>query len=266
MRLKVIHKTSYHYDEPVDYALQQLRLTPKNTLGQAIIHWQTDIEGGRREAVYTDHHNNHVELISLGPDARDILITSHGEVDITINDGIVGPHLGVAPLWLFLRQTPLTKPGSSIMKLLQKIPASTTDDVGYLHDLSAAIHKNVVYKTGATDAMTSAEAAFRGGAGVCQDHAHIFIGAARAMRYPARYVSGYLMMNERVDQEASHAWAEVFVENIGWVGFDVSNAISPDERYIRVATGLDYQEAAPVSGMRYGNSNENMIVSLQVQQ
>jgi len=84
--------------------------------------------------------------------------------------------------------------------------------------------------------------------------------------YPARYAGGYLMMNDRIQQDAGHAWAEVHVENIGWVGFDISNAISPDSRYVRVATGLDYREAAPVSGMRFGASSESLDVSIQVQQ
>jgi transglutaminase-like putative cysteine protease len=102
--------------------------------------------------------------------------------------------------------------------------------------------------------------------GVCQDHSHIFVAAARAMGYPARYVSGYLMMNDRVHQDASHAWAEAHVEGVGWVGFDVSNGISPDARYVRVATGLDYREAAPVSGLRFGRGGEALSIDIQVQQ
>ena len=90
------------------------------------------------------------------------------------------------------------------------------------------------------------------------------------MGFPARYVSGYLMMNDRIDQEATHAWAEAYIPDIGWVGFDVSNGISPDDRYIRVATGLDYKDASPISGLRMGSGtssmNESMDVSIQVQQ
>ena len=74
------------------------------------------------------------------------------------------------------------------------------------------------------------------------------------------------MMDDRVYQEASHAWAEAYVPDLGWVGFDVSNVISPDERYARIATGLDYDEAAPISGIVFGDSEESMLVSLQVQQ
>ena len=86
------------------------------------------------------------------------------------------------------------------------------------------------------------------------------------MGLPARYVSGYLRMDGQDEQSATHAWAEAHVEGLGWVGFDVSNAISPDTRYVRVATGLDYTEAAPVSGHRYGAATENMDVTLQVTQ
>ena len=101
---------------------------------------------------------------------------------------------------------------------------------------------------------------------MCQDHAHVFIAAARLMGYPARYVSGYLMMNDRVHQDASHAWAEAYVDMLGWVGFDVSNGISPDPRYVRVATGRDYREAAPISGLRFGAGGEAMSIDIQVQQ
>ena len=102
------------------------------------------------------------------------------------------------------------------------------------------IEERVVYTFGATHAGTTAEEALLLGSGVCQDHAHVFAAAARELGFPARYVSGYLMMNETVDQAASHAWAEAYVPVLGWVAFDASNGISPDERYVRIAVGRDY--------------------------
>ena len=119
---------------------------------------------------------------------------------------------------------------------------------------------------GATGVDTSAEDALAAEQGVCQDHAHIFIGAARALGIPARYVSGYLMMNDRIDQEATHAWAEAHVEDLGWVGFDISNGISPDQRYVRVATGRDYHDAAPVAGVSTGSSTQDLTVAVAVEQ
>ena len=78
------------------------------------------------------------------------------------------------------------------------------------------------------------------------------------MEIPARYVSGYLMMNDRIEQEATHAWAEAWVQGLGWVGFDVSNGISPDPRYVRVATGRDYRDAAPITGISFGPVAEHL--------
>jgi transglutaminase-like putative cysteine protease len=124
----------------------------------------------------------------------------------------------------------------------------------------------LAYEHGHTHVASTAEEALAQGRGVCQDHAHVFIAAARRLGYPTRDVSGYLLMDEVVDQDASHAWAEAWVEGLGWVGFDISNGISPDEQYVSVATGLDYQDAAPVSGVRFGAGGEVLRVSLQVQQ
>ena len=74
------------------------------------------------------------------------------------------------------------------------------------------------------------------------------------------------MMNDRIDQEASHAWAEAHVEGLGWVGFDISNGISPDERYVRVATGRDYRDAAPVTGISFGTTSTVLEVDVAVEQ
>ena len=113
---------------------------------------------------------------------------------------------------------------------------------------------------------TTAEEAVANGKGVCQDHAHIFIAAARAADIPARYVSGYLMMNDRVEQDATHAWAEAHIDGLGWVGFDIANGISPDPRYVRVATGRDYRDAAPVTGISFGQSKQLLTVNVEVEE
>ena len=84
--------------------------------------------------------------------------------------------------------------------------------------------------------------------------------------FPARYVSGYLMMDATIEQAASHAWAEAHVPALGWVAFDAANGISPDERYVRVATGRDYRDATPVSGIRLGQAEEQLAVTVTVEQ
>ena len=103
-------------------------------------------------------------------------------------------------------------------------------------------------------------------AGVCQDHAHAFISIARSIGFPARYASGYLMMDDTPLQQASHAWAEVYLSGLGWVGFDISNGISPDHRYIKLATGFDYADVSPVSGVRFGDGGEQVSTSIVFEQ
>jgi transglutaminase-like putative cysteine protease len=134
-----------------------------------------------------------------------------------------------------------------------------------MHALMGWINQNVEYRKDATSAITTAEQAMELKAGVCQDHAHILISAARYIGLSARYISGYMLDGNEMGA-ASHAWGEVHVPALGWVGFDPTNDICPDERYVRVASGLDYADTAPVSGMRVGTSPEMIIVSVSVEQ
>ncbi len=265
MRLNIFHRTSYSYDAPVPYGLQQIRLTPKARAGQRILDWSIDVEGGQKELTFEDEHNNAVDLVRIDAGATELTITCRGEVETPQNDGVLGGHGGFAPLWLFRRATPLTTAGAGVDAIIDEV-RGTAPGISQLHKLSATIRDRVAYETGTTGVETTAEAAVAAACGVCQDHAHIFLAAARTLGYPARYVSGYLKIDDVVDQDATHAWAEAHVDGIGWIGFDVSNVISPDERYIRVATGLDFTGASPISGMRYGSAHEKLHVDLQVQQ
>lgn len=268
MRLSITHTTRYEYAEPVMQGLQRLRLKPKPTQGQHVVDWSMDLEGAELEVEYEDHHSNHTTLVSMEPEARSVTVTCSGLVDTSDSAGVIGRHSGHMPLWGFEGQTDLTKPGQNMRALAREMNGDVSEDgnVEQLHKLSSAVLDAVTYEIGRTEVDTPAEIALEQGHGVCQDHAHIFIGVARLLGYPARYVSGYLMMNDRIDQEAGHAWAEAYVRGLGWVGFDVSNGISPDERYIRVATGCDYRDAAPVTGIAYGGGHSELSVSLAVEQ
>ena len=266
MNLKISHRTSYHYEEPVSYALQQLRMTPTSGPTQQVREWNIHIGGGSEELRFDDHFGNRVILISFKPDDHEISVVCEGEVEVSDTSGVVGKHTGFVPLWLYRRSTTLTHQGAGIRKLLSELPDPGENNIEFLHALATLIASRIRYLTGHTDTGTSAEAALEAGHGVCQDHAHVYVSAARLAGFPARYVSGYLLMDEGTDQDASHAWAEVHVAGVGWVGFDVPNGISPDERYVRVASGLDYSDVAPISGIRYGKGRETMSVDIQVQQ
>lgn len=264
MRLKITHTTSYAYDAPVMYGLQQIRLTPLSNSLQTVLNWDVAITGGAAELTYNDQYKNCTTLVQAEAGQTEVTFTASGEVDTIDNAGILSEVYGRAPLWHFLQPSERTEPGKGIRKLSAIV--SGDNSIEKLHTLSREIIDQVPYGAVATTSTTTAEDALASGGGVCQDHAQIFIAAARLAGIPTRYVSGYLMMNDHVDQDASHAWAEAHIDGLGWVGFDVSNRISPDERYVRLAIGRDSRDAAPIRGVRMGAGSESMIVTLQVQQ
>ena len=266
MRLSIRHTTKYRFESPVVHALQRLRLTPKATQGQSIIDWTMTYENAQRELEYDDQNYNTITLISVEPDVHQVVVKCEGLVDTEDQAGVIGQHSGHLPLWSFVGQTRLTRPSEKMRALIRDVQNTGDTGIDRLHSLSQHIRDRVDYRTGETGVSTTAEQAMQQGSGVCQDHAHIFIGAARALDIPARYVSGYLMMNDRVDQDATHAWAEAHVTGLGWVGFDISNGISPDPRYVRVATGRDYRDAAPITGISFGTTSDILEVNVAVEQ
>lgn len=265
MRLRIQHTTRYIYDAPVSYGLQQVRLTPCSSRHQTVHDWNVTILGAATELEFEDQYQNKTLLVKADAGATEVSVDVMGEVETHTSDGIFGKVYGTAPLWHFGQSTPRTKAGRHVRKLAKTVLKSP-DTLNGLHALSRAIIEAAPYSTTGTDAGTTVEEALTAGVGVCQDHAQIFAAAARVAGIPARYVSGYLMMNDCIDQDASHAWAEAHIDGLGWVGFDVSNGICPDERYVRLATGLDSRDASPITGVRFGSANESMIVTLQVQQ
>ncbi len=266
MHLTIEHSTTYEFEDTPDYGLQQVRLKPKDSPSQRVENWELSVTGGEFQAEFNDHYRNVVTLLSIDAHAESITVRCQGLVETTDTSGVLGKHRGFVPLWYFKQPTDLTRAGSELRGLTRGLRETAAEPIACLHELSRRVADTVVYQTGTTDIQTTAEDAVQRGHGVCQDHAHIFIGAARHLRFPARYVSGYLMAAVEQPQYAGHAWAEIYVESLGWVGFDVSNQVSPDARYVRVATGLDYHDAAPISGLRFGKGGEAMSVEICVQQ
>lgn len=265
MRLTVRHTTRYRYDTPLANAMQQLRLTPEDGPSQTIVEWSIDAPGIERATTYKDAFENRVHMVSRSELVETVEITASGTVDTVDTNGVIGhePDAG-APTRLYTRVTPLTQTNQAIRKLATL--AESHDKIAGFHALMHAIRDKVDYKIGVTETHASATAALAAGEGVCQDHAHIFIAAARSIGIPARYVSGYLLLDEEQASEAHHAWAEVLINGLGWTGFDISNAMCPTDRYVRLTTGLDSRSAAPIKGLRFGGLEENLQVEVDVAQ
>ena len=264
MKLTVEHRTVYKYDPPSRSGLTRIRKTPKSGRGQEVIRWNTAVSGGTVQARYEDQYGNIAELIVHDRDIEEFEIVSEGEVMTRDTCGMIGETDGFAPLWLFLKPTKLTFPGTGVAEIADSVRGSLSDPVAAMHELATSVSERIRYEKGRTDARATAEFAIAAGRGVCQDHAHAFVAAARCLGVPARYVSGYLRMTDGSQLEASHAWAEAYLDGLGWLGLDVSNGISPDENYIRMAVGRDYDDVAPVKGFSQGAESEEMVVSLSI--
>jgi transglutaminase-like putative cysteine protease len=263
MRLTIRHETRYNYEQPPAYAVQRLYLTPSDFDTQRTVSWKIDAPGIERALGYRDGYGNQVHVITLGGTREQVLITAEGTVDCENAQGVVRGLPTSVPDPVYLRQTKATAPNAGMRHLGDK--ARQADCLGQLHAIMLAIHERVAYELGATHAHTTAAEAFEDGRGVCQDHAHIFIGTARALGIPSRYVTGYLVTEAGQTATASHAWAEALVPGLGWVGFDAANGICPTDHYVRVAGGIDATSVAPVRGTRRGGAGETMMVEVSVQ-
>jgi transglutaminase-like putative cysteine protease len=140
------------------------------------------------------------------------------------------------------------------------------DRLAAMHAMMVRLHSDMRFAPGMTTSATPAGEAFSAGHGVCQDFAHIFVACARSIGVPARYAGGYFLRTDSIDQDAGHAWAEAYLQGIGWIAFDPAHGMCTTDRYCRVAVGLDYLDAAPVRGSRVGGGDEKLNVQVQVQQ
>ncbi|MES2176072.1 MAG: transglutaminase family protein [Pseudomonadota bacterium] len=247
MKLLVRHQTVYRYAATAGRVAMRLKLMPVDTPAQTVLDWRVSIN----DAPLTNFRRNsygEMETIWIRHDRLDhAVIVAEGLVDTRESHGVVGsPDSRVDPRY-FLRDTPLTHASDGIAAMARAAPTGESP-LAQLHALSAAVSDAVQYRSGVTTSATTAAQAFALGAGVCQDHAQIFIAAARAIGRPARYVSGYLLAGDGSALHETHGWAEAHVPGLGWIGFDPSNRVCVTERYLRLASGLDADDAAPIRG------------------
>lgn len=268
MRIRICHATTYRYDAPVKSVTQVLRLTPRNHDGQYVVSWHIDVSADCLLHQQEDSFGNITHIFTVDGRLAELRIAVEGEVDTQDTNGVVTGAVERFPPELFLRDTPLTQADGALTELAAIAQAAAGESrLALLHHLLATLHRDIVFDTDPTHPATTAAAAYALGRGVCQDITHIFIAAARAADIPARYIGGHFYRSDGVTaQEAGHAWAEAYVDNLGWIGFDPTNGICTTDAHVRVAMGLDYLGAAPVRGTRYGGMGETMTVEVHVDQ
>lgn len=261
MLLDITHATTYRYHAPANYSVQYLRITPRTDRGQRVLSWSIETPG--RRWAQRDAFGNIVHTLSIIEPHDSISIHVRGTVETRDETGLSILEVGSIPPAAYLFATPLTTADDAILALAQVLVRHGSDRREGLLRLAESIEGKVKYLPGSTDVQSNAIEALHQGAGVCQDHAHLFIAACRAAGVPARYVSGYLFTGEQ-QHLASHAWGEAWSDEAGWLEVDVTNTKLCGPETCRLAVGRDYLDASPVRGVRRGGGQEALEVNVSV--
>jgi transglutaminase-like putative cysteine protease len=263
LRLVVDHVTRYRYDRPVRSLVQSHRLTPSTHHGQRVLDWTVTVSGGTPGGAFRDGAGDRITAWSVAGPTDEVTVIVRGMVETQDLAGVLRGHRETVPPGCYLTPTPATAADAALTELAKG--TGEADPLGLAHALSETVAGAIAYRPGSTDATTTAAEALARGTGVCQDHAHALIACARVCGLPARYVSGYLHADaDGNPHEAAHAWAELHVQGLGWVGFDPANRACPDARYIRLGSGRDAADAAPIRGIARGPGVEALTVELRV--
>jgi transglutaminase-like putative cysteine protease len=265
MRLSIRHETRHHFTPAAKSVIQTLRLTPRNHEGQHVVHWRIDTDVECRLKASQDAFGNVVHGFSASGPHEAVAVTAVGEVDTFDTRGVVNGAVERFPPELYLRPTGLT-PASAARGALAEAP-SVADERGTLDRLHALLR--ALSPAPSARGRQRQESGSQSQIGESEERgaeasAHLFIACARALEIPARYVAGYRLDETGTLPGAMHGWAEGFVPGLGWVGFDASDGICPDERYVRVAIGLDSLGARAVRSAHAGGGEPVVKVKLAV--
>lgn len=297
MRLRVSHRTEYRFVPPARGVVQSLRMTPSSFEGQRVLDWVVDVPGAVRGAAFRDGAGDRVDTVSLLGPVSAMEVAVAGEVETLDLSGVVRGHREAVPPLAYLFPTRMTRADRGLAKLAGDSVEGLGGTLDRAHAVAAAVSAAIAYHPGETRSATTGAEALALGRGVCQDFTHALIAGALTLGVPARYVTGYMLASRpqvivsqaqgqgqgqgqrqgqtqgagdppppaSPEDEASHAWAELWIERLGWVGFDAANRCCPDERYIRVGSGFDAADAAPIRGVAQGQAAEELAVTVTVE-
>ncbi len=284
MFFDIRHQAEYRYDAPIRESVMELWVQPQQSERQRLARFALEIEPAAQLFSYADFFGNAVYHFDVPQPHDRLTIQSSatvetrppaevpdslgaGEWDALRGDGVAGrcydflcPHGFTAPTETLER----FMAGNGLDALARADPLTA------VRALSQRLYRALEYEAGVTRADSPIDHALEAGGGVCQDFAHIMIAICRGWGVPARYVSGYLFcdpsVGDRSNPEATHAWVDVFLPSLGWVGFDPTNDIVAGERHIVVASGRDYGDVPPSRGVYKGDVESELAVALSVRQ
>jgi len=261
MRVKISHEASFDYAPPARSVIQLLRLTPRSLEAQHVLRWRltSDADGTLRQSEDSLGNITHT-FTHQGPIGH-VRIVAEGEVETFDTVGVIRGAVEPLPAEIFLRGSPLAEANGALREFARDAAGEHIAPLQLLHPLMAAIHSEMALEETAGSGSVSAVEAFALRRGGAADFAHIFIACARWLAIPSRYICGYRVVDKGAE-DPSHAWAEAFVPDLGWVAFDASCDQCADDTYVRVAVGFDAQGAAPVRSARIGFGAEELSMKV----
>lgn len=275
MQLKILHTTGFAYDGGATASYNEARLTPQTVGSQLVVHTRLDVHPTPWTWTYRDYWGSQVTAFEV-LDPHDALTVTSTTTVHTQHRAATADRLS----WQEIRQGRVADQFTEYLEVSDRVRAPDDLAARYAdlahssptpHDAATAIcslvHEEVDYVVGSTHVSGHAADSWDARAGVCQDMAHLVIGGLRQVGVPARYVSGYLhprqdpVVGETVSGE-SHAWVEWWDGD--WHGYDPTNDAEPGYRHVVVATGRDYGDVRPLSGIFTGAGTSSMFVDVQV--
>jgi transglutaminase-like putative cysteine protease len=265
MWLTVEHVTRFAYDGPITEAYTELRLKPAHRDGQRCSSFSLATEPrGTTVDEYVDRFGNVVHHFDVLEVHERLSVAARSEVWTA---GRLDNDVTPSPLdrWDYLVPSRYVPADDRLEELAAAAQASRDPAeaaVGLMH----AVRTAMTYERGSTNVHTTAAEALADARGVCQDFAHILIGACRARGIPARYVSGYLHEPGNGAHGESHAWVDVHLGEPGWLSLDPTHDSEQTERHVRVAVGRDYADVPPSRGVYKGTADETLEVAVTIRE
>jgi len=265
MKLEIVHSTRYRYSSPIAETVMEVRLRPMDGNGQRCMDFRLELSHGIMPREYTDGYGNRVHYFNHVRPHSGLSVISRSMVETGLGPD---PNTGEELVQDFLRYRSPVKDIEGVRELARRHaianPTSPSSVEESLDALTTSISREFTYDQTVTNVYSAVDDVLTLRAGVCQDFAHLFIGAARAMGVPARYVSGYIhLRGEKSSFTASHAWAEAWVPGRGWIGFDATHPVRTTPHHVRLAVGRDYTDAAPTRGVYVGSASGAMTISVK---
>lgn len=275
MQLRIVHTTGFEYDGKANSSFNEARLTPLTGPGQIVVHNRVEVHPTPWTYTYRDYWGSQVTAFEVLDPHTSLTVVGTATVH-TDRTPAGDPVLS----WEELRSAASSDQHTEYLTLSERV-APADDLAARARELAegsdspttaaaaicALVYDEVKYVSGSTSVDAYAAHSWERRTGVCQDMAHITIGALRSVGIPTRYVSGYL--HPRVDPEIgtaatgeSHAWVEWWDD--GWRGYDPTNATEPGDRHVVTATGRDYGDVKPLSGVFSGSGTSRMFVDVQI--